>query len=66
MCAFALLILLNALQKSDKMLSTPHILSIFSNSFLKLKKQQHEHSCKILYVLQERIYAPLIVMHVER
>ena len=34
------------------MLGNPRILSLFLNSFYKFKKP--EHSCKILYVLQEK------------
>ena len=44
--AHVLLNLLNSLQKSDKMLDKPCILSLFPNSFNNSIK--HEHSSKIL------------------
>ena len=37
-CAPVLLNLLNSLRKRDKMLSKPHILSLFLNSFNKFNK----------------------------
>ena len=43
-----LLNLLNLLQKSDKMLDKPRIVSLFHNCLINSIK--HENSCKILYL----------------
>ena len=45
------------------MLGKPRILSLFPNSFNKLKKKKHEHSCKILYVSVSSEY-PLVNQHI--
>ena len=49
-CAPVLLNLSNSLQKRDKMLSKPSILSLFPYSFNKFNKHEHSCTCKILYV----------------
>ena len=54
-CGPVLLNLLNSLRKSDKMLGKPLTFYGFSSTRL-INSIKHEHSCKILYIQNEKDY----------